>query len=42
MNSLLSLLSDKVDAWYLFVASLNRKAYSVTADVSNVKNMKMK
>ena len=36
MNSLLSLLSDKDDAWHLFVASSNRTAYFVTADVSNV------
>lgn len=36
MNSLLSLLTDEDDAWHLFIASSNRIAYFVTADVSTV------
>ncbi len=36
MNSSLSLLSDKDDAWRLFIASSNKNAYFVTADVRNV------
>ncbi len=36
MNALLSILPDNDDAWHLFIASSNRIAYFITADVNTV------